>query len=162
MKKITLLAAALLLMNGCSSKLTAPVQLEDNPSTTINQGIIAKHHSSVPQDIYLTSQDWRARLTVHKGRYYLPNKKVIKTFYYAHHAHKILITGEHSTIKRYKDYFMRNGVTAQICLNPVHRKDARRVDMTFSHLKEDLTTVGCPCVGVKNIERATTPVIEIR
>jgi len=163
MKQITLLAAALLFMNGCSSKLPEPVQLEDNQGTTINQGIITNHYSGVPQDVYLKNQDWRATLSVNKGRYYLPNEKIIKTFYYAHHAHKITLTGNSSLIRKYQSYFQRNGVTARFCLKSINRKNRRHVNMMFSHLKDDLKNVGCSSNANKNknISKALTPVIEI-
>jgi len=161
MKTLTLITIALLALSGCSSRITPPVQLEDNPQTTINQGIIKQYHASVPQDDFLKNQDWRASLSVHKGRYYLPNEKVIKTFYYAHHAYKIRLTGDSRLIHRYKRYFQRNGVAATFCLYPVHRKDKYRVDMIFSHLKEDLEIPGCNTSGSKNMNKATSPVIQI-
>jgi len=159
MKTITTLSIILLILNGCSSRITPPVQLEDTQAITINQGIIQNHKTNVPLDIYLTTQEWRASLSVHKGRYYLPNNKMIKTFYYAQHAYKIKLTGERNLINRYKRYFKRNGVTALFCLNPVQRKDRYRVDMMFSHLKDDLTHTGCS--AGKNIKQAISKVIEI-
>ena len=161
MKTLIVITIVLLALSGCSSQITPPVQLEDNPQTTINQGIIKKYHVCVPQDEFLKSQDWRASLSVHKGRYYLPNEKVIKTFYYAHHAYKIRLTGDSQLIHRYKRYFQRNGVTAIFCLNPVHWKDKYHVDMIFSHLKEDLEIPRCNTFKSKNMNKATSPVIQI-
>ena len=160
MKTLTLLTTTLLLaLNGCGFSPTPPVQLDDSKATTINQGLLKRDSNNVPLDIYLTSQDWRATLSVHRGRYYLPNNKVIKTFYYAHHAYRIRITGDKRIIRSYKNYFQNNGVRSAICLNPIKRKDRYRVDMVFSHLSTDLNITGCP-TG-KEMKPATSRVIEI-
>jgi len=161
MKTLTLLLTILFIMSGCSSRITPPTQLENSPQITINQGIIKNHHTSVPQDLYLKSQDWRASLSVTKGRYYLPNNKIIKTFYYAHHAYKIKLSGNAKIINKYKRYFQKNGVNATFCLHRVHQKNRYRVDMMFSHLKDDLENLGCGISSSKNIKKAKSPVIQI-
>jgi len=160
MKQQTIFATTifLLLLNGCGS-LTPPVQLENTRATTINQGLLKQDKNNVPLDIYLTKQNWRATLTVHRGRYFLPNNKLVKTFYYAHHAYKIKLTGDKKIIQSYKNYFRQNGVRGAICLNPVIRNDKYRVDMTFSHLNSDFSEIGCH--NGKDTQRATSRVIEI-
>lgn len=157
--KILVLSMATVVFNGCTSHLTPPVQLDNSPAMTINQGLLKVDRNNVPQDIYLSSHEWRARLTVHRGRYFLPNNKLVKTFYYAHHAYRIKLTGDRKIIKSYKYYFQRNGVKATICLNSIKRRDKYRVDMSFSHLNSDLEMQGCG--NGKDIVPATSKVIDI-
>jgi len=160
MKQIIIVLAALF-FSGCTIQMKQPVELErDTLSTTINQGIIKRGTNKVPLDVYLTSQEWRASLSIDKGRYYIPNNKMVKTFYYAHHAYRIKITGDSNLIRKYKNYFQRNAVTAKICLEPIHRRNKYRVDMIFSHLYSD-TELDCEASTNKDVEMATSPVIKI-
>ncbi|OCR84587.1 cag pathogenicity island Cag12 family protein, partial [Campylobacter fetus] len=55
----------------------------------------------------------------------------------AHNAAKIIIIGQEQLIKDYKIYFKKNGVDAQIDLQPVNivKGDINTVNILFFHTK---------------------------
>lgn len=100
----------------------------------INNALLEKRYSFVPQDIYLQSHDWYYQIsTSKKDGFYLQNHEIAKTFLLAHNAQKIILIGNKRIINEYKDYFKNNGVSAKIQLQPSDSNDSNGVDIVFFH-----------------------------
>ena len=131
------LIAGLVLLNGCS-KPPEPVVLDGTEAVTINQELIAEHSKSVPKDPFLKQVDWTYNMYFHKqGDRFIADDDVVKAFYLAHNADRMIIIGNSDITGQYKEYFLRNGVEADIELHPIymvnHSKET--VNVLFFHKK---------------------------
>lgn len=137
--KIKLLSLCMaLLVIGCS-KPPEPITLDDGSAISINQNLITKKLSNVPQDPFLKNNNWTYNIylsPVDKDTL-IKNDLVVKTFYLAHNADKIIILGFEATALKYKNYFIQNGVRANIEISPLDLLGGRKdlVNVLFFHKK---------------------------
>lgn len=64
----------------------------------------------------------------------LPNELVVKTFMLAHNSNKIVLLGKEPLLSEYKAYFIKNGVMADIYIQPLDNADGifdTQVQMLF-------------------------------
>lgn len=137
-KKILMFAVAGLLLSACS-KAPEPVKLDDGSATAINQGLILKKSYSVQKDPFLQSNKWSYNMYFTKiGNDYMRNDEIVKGFYLAHNADRIIIIGNEKIAREYKSYFLENGVTANIELHPIDMIDGskQRVNVLFFSKKQ--------------------------
>lgn len=107
------------LFTGCS-KPPKPVQLDGGSAITINQELITLKTKNIPQDQFLKNNNWTYNLSFNKFRNELiPNNMVVKTFYVAHNADKIVIIGAKNVANEYKNYFLENQVKGEIKIHEV-------------------------------------------
>lgn len=140
--KICILSAAALLFAGCSSKAPDPVRLDGGSSVTINQNLLLRKDRVVPQDPFLKENNWTYNIHAKKqaGGELLASDQVVKTFLLAHNATKIIIVGSEAIGLEYKNFFISNGVTADIELQPVSSLDLQKdlVNILFFRNKEKI------------------------
>ena len=119
MKKIYLGIAAVsvvLLAGGCAKK----VESVNGSIDTINNALLEQKYDFVPNDPYLKGQNYAYEMFLSPaGKYLIQNSLVTKTFLLAHNSQNIVIIGESSLIEKYKNYFIENGVKANIYLQPI-------------------------------------------
>ena len=134
--KVANLVILSLLLGACS-KPPKPVELEGTEAKTINQSLIEKHSQSTPQDPFLKTTDWTYNMYFSKqpNGDLIKNDDIVKAFYLAHNADEIIIIGDKSITWQYKNYFIKNGVSANIKLHPIayvnHSKQS--VNVLFFH-----------------------------
>lgn len=137
--KSSYIAIVSFILLGCS-KAPDPVTFDENSIvTTANQGLVESRISEVPKDPFLQKNNWTYQIKATKERgFLLKNNQVAKTFYVAQNADKIIIIGKFLLINEYKKYFLENGVTALIDLQPITplQKDENSVKMLFFHVKK--------------------------
>lgn len=98
------------LATGCAG-VPDPVELDSNSAITINQELIRKQNKGIPLDPFLKEHNWTYNIIFEKnGNEYMDNEQVVKSFYVAHNADKIIIVGEKDLAQDYKQYFEQNGV----------------------------------------------------
>lgn len=103
-------------LSACAPKPTSP----NAKQVTINNALLEKHYSFVPRDPYLKSQNFVYEMFLEpKGAYMLDNEIVVKTFLLAHNSTRIILIGSPALIQKYRHYFLQNGVSAQIELQPI-------------------------------------------
>lgn len=136
MFKIANLVILPLLFTACS-KPPKPVELEGTQAKTINQSLIEKHSQSTPQDPFLQNMNWTYNMYFKKlsNGDLIANDDIVKAFYLAHNADEIIIIGDKIITQEYKNYFLKNGVKANIRQHPIgyinHSKQA--VNVLFFH-----------------------------
>lgn len=138
MKKINVLFLISLFFIGCSFKPPKPIELDGGSNISINQGLIIKRDSSVPEDPFLKEHNWTYNINfiASKDRL-IPDDLIVKTFYLAQNASKIIIVGYTPVANRYKEYFLANGVRAKIIMQPVDgiNLNKNQVNVLFFHTK---------------------------
>lgn len=67
---------------------------------------------------------------------YIPNNMIVKTFYVAHNADKIIVIGNKKIAQDYKDYLASNGCK-NIAIHPVDSigQSKKRVNILFFGMK---------------------------
>lgn len=139
MKNFIVFTALVLLFTGCS-KPPKPVELDSGSNVAINHNLITNKVYSVPQDYFLKNNNWtyNVYLSPVDENTLIKNDLVVKTFYLAHNADKLIILGYGPLAQKYKNYFIENGVKAEIEIRPLdlisHRKDL--VNVLYFHTKE--------------------------
>lgn len=95
---------------GCAG-IPDPVELDGGSAITINQELIRKEKKGIPLDPFLKEHNWTYNIVFEKiGNEYIPNNQIVKSFYVAHNANKIIIIGNKDLAQDYKQYFEKNGV----------------------------------------------------
>lgn len=95
---------------GCAG-VPDPVELDGGSAITINQELIRKQNKGIPLDPFLKEHNWTYNIVFEKiGNEYIPNNQIVKSFYVAHNANKIIIIGNKDLAQDYKQYFEKNGV----------------------------------------------------
>lgn len=89
--------------------------------TTVNNRLLERRSQSVPTDPYLKGLNWTYAVG---ARYegnddFFKNDQIVKVFLLAHNASKIVISGRAELIDQYKNYFISNGVSAEILLEEI-------------------------------------------
>lgn len=98
------------LATGCTG-VPDLVELDSNSAITINQELIRKQNKGIPLDPFLKEHNWTYNIIFEKnGNEYMDNEQIVKSFYVAHNADKIIIVGEKDLAQDYKQYFEQNGV----------------------------------------------------
>ena len=120
--KLTLTISVILVLAGCGIK--QPVESTSDTFNAANQSILTltnnKGFNEVPKDKSFTSQRYSYIIDTEKdGSTFFDNKIIVRSFYLLHHAHSIIITGEHNVIEQYKEYMQSNGVKGDIILSEV-------------------------------------------
>lgn len=106
---------------GCGAK--SPAQLSGE-QITINNSLLEKRYSFVPKDPYLSNQNYAYSMVLKPdGKYLIENDLVVKTFLLAHSSQKITLIGGKELIQKYKEYFLSNGVNAEIYLQPLETNE---------------------------------------
>lgn len=132
MKTLFMTLGALMFL-GCTQQAKHPIQLEDNQRQNISFNILSKNKTRVPLDEFFSSKYWHYKQTKDHGYGYFRNDEIVATFYLAHHATYIYIRGNAHTIKKYKNYFLKNQVAATIKLIPLHVK--RRGEVIIDYFR---------------------------
>lgn len=139
MNKLIIFVSLIFLFNGCS-KPPKPIKLDSGSAISINHNLIVDRKYSVPKDNFLKNNNWAYNIylsPVDKDTL-IRNNLIVKTFYLAHNADKLIILGYEPLAKKYKDYFIKNDVNANIEIRPLdsinYKKDL--VNILFFHTKE--------------------------
>ena len=130
------IAAISFLFFGCSS-IPKPIELDSSSQITINQEIIRQERHNIPLDPFLKQNNWTYNLMFEKsGDEYIPNNMIVKTFYVAHNADKIIVIGNKKIAQDYKDYLASNGCK-NIAIHPVDSigQSKKRVNILFFGMK---------------------------
>lgn len=121
---------------GCSG-VPKPIELDGNSAITINQELVRQERHNIPLDPFLKQHNWTYSLTFTKNdNEYIPNDMIIKTFYVAHNADRIIIIGNKNIAQDYKEYLTTKG-----CKNiAIHQVDSigqskKRVNILFFGIK---------------------------
>lgn len=121
---------------GCSG-VPKPIELDGNSAITINQELVRQERHNIPLDPFLKQHNWTYSLTFTKNdNEYIPNDMIIKTFYVAHNADRIIIIGNKNIAQDYKEYLITKG-----CKNiAIHQVDSigqskKRVNILFFGIK---------------------------
>ena len=140
MKKFTIFIALIFIFAGCS-KPPKPVKLDSGSAVAINHNLITEENYSVPKDHFLQNNDWTYNiyLTPVDKDTLIKNDLIVKTFYLAHNADKLIILGYAPLAIKYKNYLVKNGVDTEIEIRPLdsinYKKDL--VNILFFHTKKD-------------------------
>lgn len=121
---------------GCTS-VPKPIELDSSSQITINQALIKKEKNNIPLDPFLKQNNWTYNLMFEKnGNEYIANDMLIKTFYVAHNADKIIIVGNKDIAQDYKNYLISNGCK-NIAIHPVDSigLSKKRVNILFFGMK---------------------------
>ena len=105
--------AAGLAFVGCSAPKA--VELDSGANITLNHNLIQKRHFGIQKDEFLRYNNWVYNIVLYKNADDLiPNEKIVKTFYLAHNADRIIIIGDKNLAYEYRNYFFANEVKAKI------------------------------------------------
>ena len=165
--KLSLFTLSAFLFIGCTQQVTHPIQLEKNQGENISINILSQNKTNVPKDQFFTHKNWHYRQTkTHSYGYYFDNDEIVATFYLAHHANYIYIRGSGPTIKKYKNYFLKNQVKGKIILipNQSKRRGGKIVIDYFQVsplLENKLDITGRKAKHSKNLILASSDVVEI-
>ena len=121
---------------GCTG-VPEPVELDGNSAITINQELLRKEKRNIPLDPFLKQNNWTYNLMFEKsGGEYIPNDMVVKTFYVAHNADRIIIVGNKEIAQDYKEYLLKNDCK-NIAIHPVDSigGSKKRVNILFFGMK---------------------------
>lgn len=132
-KQILLVAVTGLIFSACS-KAPDPVKLDSGSATTINNALIARKINEIPQDPFLQNLKWSYNMNFIKiGDEYMRNDEIVKGFYLAHNADKMIIIGNEKIAREYKSYFLNNQVKADIQIHPIDMIEGskQRVNVLF-------------------------------
>ncbi|WP_279060938.1 cag pathogenicity island Cag12 family protein [Campylobacter lanienae] len=137
MKKITMLClAAGLAFVGCSAPKA--VELDSGANITLNHNLIQKRHFGIQKDEFLRYNNWVYNIVLYKNADDLiPNEKIVKTFYLAHNADRIIIIGDKNLAYEYRNYFFANEVKAKIEIQEMDFLNKNKVNILFFHKKEE-------------------------
>ena len=137
MKKITMLClAAGLAFVGCSAPKV--VELDSGANITLNHNLIQKRHFGIQKDEFLRYNNWVYNIVLYKNADDLiPNEKIVKTFYLAHNADRIIIIGDKNLAYEYRNYFFANEVKAKIEIQEMDFLNKNKVNILFFHKKEE-------------------------
>lgn len=128
----------ILIFIGCS-RPPEPITLDSSPKLTINESLITQKLQNVPNDPFLKNNNWAYSMYLSPidNNTLIRNDLVVKTFYLAHNADKIIIAGFEPTAQKYKKYFVDNEVEANIEIQPLDMIDFRKdiVNILFFHKK---------------------------
>ena len=140
MKKITMLClAAGLAFVGCSAPKA--VELDSGANITLNHNLIQKRHFGIQKDEFLRYNNWVYNIVLYKNADDLiPNEKIVKTFYLAHNADRIIIIGDKNLAYEYRNYFFANEVKAKIEIQEMDFLNKNKVNILFFHKKEENPT----------------------
>lgn len=128
--KMACLMATPFFVTGCAS-VPDPIELDNSSVITINEELIRKQNKKIPLDPFLKENNWFYNIIFEKnGDEYIPNNQIIKSFYVAHNAGKIIIIGNKNLAKDYKSYFEKNGVK-NIQIHEINQKDKNKVNILF-------------------------------
>lgn len=117
LKIFSLCALAALSLSACGVKKPVSVGGEQ---VSINNTLLEERYNFVPKDPYLKEQNYAYSMILTPNHNYLiDNDLVVKTFLLAHSSQKITLIGKEQQIQKYRDYFIENGVSAEIYLQPV-------------------------------------------
>ena len=120
---------------GCGAK--NPPKLQNNKNLGINNSLLEQKYSFVPKDEFLSNENSVYELeAIPSGEYLIANELMVKTFLLAHNASKIIIIGDKNRIEQYKDYFLQNGVMADMYLQPLEDSENQFVKLLFFNKKE--------------------------
>lgn len=134
MKKQILLVAIIGLIFSACSKAPDPIKLDDGSATTINQALITKKIKGIEQDPFLQNMKWSYNMYFTKiDDEYMRNDEIVKGFYLAHNADKMIIIGNEKIAREYKSYFLNNQVKADIQIHPIDMIEGskQRVNVLF-------------------------------
>lgn len=139
MRKILAFSSLVLLLVGCGVK--EPVKLDNNSAITINQGLIVERVNNIPKDPFLEYSNWSYNMYFSKlsNGMLVKDEDIVKTFYLAHNADRIIILGYEPTAFEYRNYFIKNGVTAPIEISKLDMigNSKTTVNVLFFHEKKD-------------------------
>lgn len=122
-KKIICSAIIAVLFIACA-KAPEPKNAFKSKKISINNSLLEKHDHFVPKDSYLKNLNYSYEIFVKKqGAYMLPNELIVRTFLLAHNSNKIIFLGKEPLLSEYKEYFIKNGVRADIYLQPLDNAD---------------------------------------
>lgn len=130
---LSLTIALSFLLVGCS-KPPKPIELDGDSAITINQELIRMKYREVPLDRFLSNNNWTYNLEFTKKEdVFIPNDMIVKAFYVAHNADKIIIVGHNNIANAYKNYFIENQVKADISIHHVDsiENSKNRVNVLF-------------------------------
>lgn len=137
--KILVSAILALTIVGCGNP-PEPIQLDNDSAITINQELIRKESRQIPLDPFMKQNNWTYNLEFEKSSdgEYIPNDKIVKAFFVAHNADKIIIIGNKAIAKEYKTYLVKNGCKAENIA--IHHIDSivgskKRVNILFFGMK---------------------------
>ena len=128
-----------LLVVGCSAPKA--VELDGDSLITINEDLLKRRHYNVPLDPFLKETNWTysALITKTDTGYILENDKIIKVFLVAHNADRIILNGTTEMTQEIKQYFIDNGVKANIEISIVDSIKGSKniVNALFFHEKKE-------------------------
>lgn len=130
---VVAISAISFIVAGCS-RPPKPVELDSETISSVNSDLLKTKKYQVPKDNFLKFNNWAFQIIAKKSNGHLfTNEQIVKTFYLAHHAAKIIIVGDRTTIYEYKKYFLNNQVCARIELQPVNtiEQDTNTVNILF-------------------------------
>ena len=136
------LVASAFIATGCS-KAPEAIKLDGGSAITINQSLITQKLNSVEKDPFLANNKWSYNMNFIKiSNELLRNDEIVKAFYLAHNAEKMIIIGNEKIAREYKDYFVYNQVKADIIIHSIDSINGskQRVNVLFfskNHLKGD-------------------------
>lgn len=140
--KIQILATiclGMMLINGCSAPKV--VKLDGDSLITINEDLLRYKKSNLPLDPFLKVTNWTysALISKTKDGYILENDDVVKVFLVAHNADRIILNGTADMTKEIKQYFIDNGVKANIEISIVDsiKGSKKIVNALFFHEKKE-------------------------
>ncbi|ARE81482.1 MULTISPECIES: cag pathogenicity island Cag12 family protein [Campylobacter] len=132
--KLSLALASVILLAGCGAK--SPAKLQNSKNLGINNALLEQKYSFIPKDEFLSHTNFVYELElIPSGEYLIANELMVKTFLLAHNASKIIIVGDEDKIKAYKNYFLENGVRADMYLQPLDDYQNDSVKLLFFNKK---------------------------
>ena len=119
-KQILIVAVTGLIFSACSINPPDVIELDSGSATTINNALVTKKINEVEKDPFLRDNKWSYNMNFIKiDNEYMRNDEIVKGFYLAHNADKIVIIGDEKIAREYRSYFLENQVTAKIEIHPV-------------------------------------------
>ncbi|EAJ2196061.1 TPA: cag pathogenicity island protein [Campylobacter jejuni] len=137
-KTLSFLLLTSIVFTGCAVSAPKPKKLEGGSKLSLNNSLLEERYKFVPKDSRLSNMDWIYQLELAKDKEgLLSNEQVVKTFLLAHNAKRIILIGEKNVIQEYNEYFKKNGVQAEILLQPLNiiKGNKNTVNMLFFHAK---------------------------
>ena len=116
----------LMVLTGCSDKIPKPEPVDwNNKDLVINKNFLIEKDFKVPKDPFLGYKSWTFQINTKKiNNDLFRNEEIIKTFLVAHNSSDIIIIGNDlNTLNEYKQYFMKNQVSANIKLQTIDSKN---------------------------------------
>lgn len=138
--KIATFGALLLMLSGCGGR-PEPVKLDGDSVITINQELITLKRKGVPLDPFLKAHNWTYNIMLRKTKegYFFENEDVVRIFYVAHNADRIILTGNEKAAREFKAYLLQNGVVAPIEISRLDMIDGSKsiVNALFFHQEKE-------------------------